>query len=312
MRRSIAIATAVVASALIAVAACAPPAPSGMKSKPPARSGGGGGSGGSAGPSAGSASAGPGGPQDAGSSGGGGVTTFRVLCDSSHAAPDDPIVFPGAPGRSHMHQFFGNRTTNAASTTASLLGQGTTCTNPADGSAYWVPMLYQNGVAIPALSSLIYYRGGSHRNPAGIQAFPSGLRIIAGSATATAPFPLDAVAWMCQGMSNMTTTPPNCGSNTLVLQIRFPDCWDGRNLDSADHKSHMAYTVGGFCPSNYPVQVPLLEYNVRYKTNGNAGITLASGSAYTYHADYFNAWNQTALTNLINLCLHSGKVCGTV
>ena len=66
--------------------------------------------------------------------------------------------------------------------------------------------------------------------------------------------PTDAVAWMCQGMDNLSPAPPNCGGGT-VLQIRFPDCWDGRNLDSADHKSHMAYTVGGGCPSNYPVPV---------------------------------------------------------
>ena len=72
-------------------------------------------------------------------------------------------------------------------------------------------------------------------------------------------------------MSNARPRRPNCGGGTLVLQIRFPDCWDGRNLDSADHKSHMAYTVSGICPSNYPVPVPLLEYNVRYKTFGNTG-----------------------------------------
>jgi hypothetical protein len=235
-----------------------------------------------------------------------------VLCDSSHAAPDDPIVHPNMPGMSHLHQFFGNRTTNAASTAQSLLGQATTCSAATDSSAYWVPMLYQNGVAVPSISSLIYYRGGSHRDSSTIQPFPAGLRMIAGSATTTTPLPTDAVAWMCQGMSTLSTLPPDCGGNTLVLQIRFPDCWDGANLDSADHKSHMAYTIGGFCPSNYPVQVPLLEMNVRYKASTGAGITLASGSAYTFHADFSNAWNQASLTGFINSCLHTGQVCGTV
>ena len=79
------------------------------------------------GPSAGSASTGLGGPRDAGSSGGGGLATFNVRCDSSHIAPDDPIVHPNMAGMSHLHQFFGNRTTNAASTAQSLRGQATTC-----------------------------------------------------------------------------------------------------------------------------------------------------------------------------------------
>ena len=206
------------------------------------------------------------------------MTTFRVLCGSSHVAPDDPIVHPNMPGMSHLHQFFGNQTTNAASTAQSLANQATTCSAAADSSAYWVPMLFQNGVAVPAMSALIYYRGGSHRDPSQVQSFPAGLRMIAGDAAAAGPLPVDAVAWMCQGMSTLSTTPPDCGGGTLVLQLRFPDCWDGVNLDSADHKSHMAYTVSGFCPSNYPVPVPLLELNVRYQTNGNAGISLASGA----------------------------------
>ncbi len=300
MRRSLAVISVAVAAALIGAVACGPPSGSVRRPGRPA------------GPSAGSASSGPGGPQDAGSAGGGGLATFRILCGSSHFAPDDPIVHPNMAGMSHLHQFLGNRTTNAASTAQSLAGQATTCSAAADSSAYWGPMLYQNGTAVPAMSALIYYRGGSHRDPGTIRAFPAGLRMIAGSATTTGPLPTDAVAWMCQGMATRSATPPNCGGNALVLQIRFPDCWDGRNLDSADHKSHMAYTVSGMCPSNYPVPVPLLEYNFRYKTFGNTGLTLASGSAYTYHADFFNAWNQTALGGFISSCLHTGRECGTV
>jgi Domain of unknown function (DUF1996) len=297
MRRSLAVISVAAAAVLVGAVACGPP---GRRAGP------------AIGPSAGSASSGLGGPRDAGSSGGGGLATFRILCASSHIAPDDPIVHPNMAGMSHLHQFLGNRTTNATSTAQSLRGQATTCSAPTDSSAYWVPMLYQNGAAVPAQSALIYYRGGSHRNPGAVQAFPAGLRVIAGSATATGPLPTDAVAWMCQGMNNPSPTPPNCGGGTLVLQIRFPDCWDGRNLDAPDHRSHMAYTVSGGCPSNYPVPVPLLEFNLRYKTFGNTGLTLASGAPYTYHADFFNAWNQTAQANFIGSCIHAMRECGTV
>ena len=27
--------------------------------------------------------------------------------------------------------------------------------------------------------------------------------------------------------------------------MRMPSCWDGVNLDSADHRAHMAYTKNG-------------------------------------------------------------------
>ncbi|HEY8093303.1 MAG TPA: hypothetical protein VID93_05950, partial [Acidimicrobiales bacterium] len=86
MRRSMVIVTSIVAVALMGLAACGPPSMGGGKPgpKPP----GGGGNPATGAPSGGSASNGPGGPADAGSSGGGGVTTFRVLCGSSHVAPD--------------------------------------------------------------------------------------------------------------------------------------------------------------------------------------------------------------------------------
>ena len=55
--------------------------------------------------------------------------------------------------------------------------------------------------------------------------------------------------------------------------ITFPTCWDGVNLDSADHKSHVAYPLegtitdrfdydGGVCPGSHPVRIPQVMYEV--------------------------------------------------
>src|SRR5919197_133805 len=52
---------------------------------------------------------------------------FVVRCPYSHSLMDDPIVFPGQPGASHMHDFFGNESVNAFSTMASMLAGQTTC-----------------------------------------------------------------------------------------------------------------------------------------------------------------------------------------
>src|SRR3954467_11255045 len=73
---------------------------------------------------------------------------FSVACSYDHMLPDDPIVFPGGAGMSHSHDFGGNRTTNAFTTTASLLTGASTCTRSVDRSAYWVPTLYKNGVPV--------------------------------------------------------------------------------------------------------------------------------------------------------------------
>jgi hypothetical protein len=64
---------------------------------------------------------------------------FFVNCRFSHTSNDDPIVLPGMPGRSHAHTFFGNRSTDARSTLASLRAAGTTCKPTTDKAAYWVP-----------------------------------------------------------------------------------------------------------------------------------------------------------------------------
>src|SRR4029453_17857225 len=68
-------------------------------------------------------------------------SNFYSNCPFSHASMDDPIVYPGQPGRSHAHTFFGNRSTNAFSTRESLLATTTTCKPRADGGAYGIPTL---------------------------------------------------------------------------------------------------------------------------------------------------------------------------
>ena len=45
-----------------------------------------------------------------------GSGAFRTTCDFSHMNYDDPIVYPGKKGASHLHVFFGNVGINYAST----------------------------------------------------------------------------------------------------------------------------------------------------------------------------------------------------
>jgi hypothetical protein len=245
---------------------------------------------------------------------------FFSVCRLSHFAPDDPIVRPGLPGASHPHEFFGNTSTNARSSLASLLAHGTTCTRKADTAAYWVPALYRNGHVVKPLQASIYYRV---RSVDRVHPFPPGLEIVAGNAGATAPQSTRIVFWNCvypTGPLEPSASIPECSrrrermvrrpsAGYVRLNVNFPDCWDGKRLDSPDHRSHMAYSSGLRCPASHPVKVPSLRLTVAYPIRGGAGLTLASGGLDSGHADFFNAWKQAELNRLVKQCAAEKKRC---
>jgi hypothetical protein len=239
------------------------------------------------------------------------IGEFVAFCPYSHRAPDDPIVHPNMAGMSHSHDFFGNVTTNATSTLASLLAGDTTCDPQTDLSAYWVPTLFAaDGSIIPVEQATFYYLVDV-ANPADLQPYPPGLVILAGNAHATAPPDSSYFKWSCLGAPDSSTTDfVTCPADSrLELLLNFPDCWDGVNLDSTDHQSHMAYSAGGACPASHRVPVPRLQFKLRYATQGEAGMRLASGAAYTAHGDFFNAWEPAALANRLH-CLYNLIKCG--
>ena len=235
---------------------------------------------------------------------------FAVFCTLSHRSMDDPIVFPGRPGASHRHDFFGNPTTDAASTAASLAAAGgTTCTNAHDHCAYWTPTVSVHGRAVtPGTLQAYYVQNG---RPAGtIRAFPAGFRMIAGNPMTRKAQSTRVVSWGCAGTAiRDRRTPPVCAGADLELHVRFPDCWDGVHLDIADHRSHMAYSRRGRCPSSRPVAVPSLQLRFDYAVHA-AGVRLSSGAATTAHADFFNAWEPAALGDLVRRCVAAGVACG--
>jgi hypothetical protein len=96
--------------------------------------------------------------------------------------------------------------------------------------------------------------------------------------------------------------------------VDFPDCWDGKHLDSANHKSHMAYSRNGKCSKSHPVAVPAISLFYLYvmpNAPSSSDIYLASGGQFSGHADFINAWNQADLKKLVNNCLNRYRHCGT-
>lgn len=241
---------------------------------------------------------------------------FQIKCRWSHAAPDDPIVAPGDPGAAHRHEFYGNVSTDAHSTTSSLTSRGTTCARPQDKAAYWSPTLYNKGTRVQPNLMNAYYRTGPLRDPSVIRPYPLGLRMIAGDAHATTPQSTVVTHWSCadDGPKGTSEPPPSCPGVPLRLKIVFPNCWDGKNLDSADHKSHMAYSYkhDKECPASHPVALPTLKMGLRYDISGPLDrITLASGSRFSGHADFWNAWDPAAQRRLIEQCLLRARTCNS-
>jgi Domain of unknown function (DUF1996) len=241
--------------------------------------------------------------------------SFLVACGFSHRNHDDPIVFPRQPGRSHDHTYFGNRSTNAFSTPASLRKhRRTPChlSGRADSAAYWVPTLFIRGRAVKPLGLLANYARRTH---ARVDPFPAGLKMIAGDAHARSPQPSRVTSWSCADEPNFFEPRldrgskrgariPDCDSTVgvLRLQVNFPNCWDGSRLDSANHKSHMAYSAQGVCPRSHSVEVPALTLFVYYDygISGGPSSELSSGGRFSAHADFVNAWKQAGLAALVN------------
>ena len=245
-------------------------------------------------------------------------------CAYSHSNNDDMIVFPEQPGLAHLHDYAGAKTANAFSTPNSLEAGGTTCAMPSDTSAYWLPRLFKNGVPLTpraqgTKNALFYYRKQGASGTFHI--IPRGLKMIVGNANATSPadnadLAARRIIFKCGpgSTTDLPAPPAQCGSGVMVVSLKFPNCWDGKNLDSPDHKSHMKYPP---CTASHPIPIPRIESFWRYQV-GTAPIgtvTFASegGQApyYTVHQDFENAWNEGALQSLMNKCINGGVNCGT-
>ncbi len=238
---------------------------------------------------------------------------FTVRCEMSHRAKDDPIARPRQHGASHAHDFVGNKKTDASSTPKSLRkAPSTTCSNPADSSAYWMPSLTVGGYRTSPSSVKAYYEEAGRPDTA-IVAMPFGLRMIAGDSRATAPQALAVVGWDCGAGEDQTTLaaePPSCPDGELLLHVRFPDCWNGEVLDASDHRSHVAYhSADGTCPPTHRMAIPRLRLKVSYQSEGGRGAKLSSGAPVTAHADFLNAWEPQEQHRLLRACLIAGQVC---
>ena len=259
--------------------------------------------------------------------------TFTVNCSPLTIQRSDPIVNPGATS-SHVHVVLGGNgfapSMDYASTQKSTC---TSCTIKGDNSNYWTPNLYyrnKNGTYqdVPLAGgrggTVYYQQRSTYKGNTTITAFPEGFRMLAGS-----PFNKivdlkntteEAITFVCLDYSGKTNYPEgqilptvNCPDGVRA-QVYFPQCWDGKNLDSEDHKSHMAYPSnynGGECPDTHPVPMMGLFYEFLYGT-GDFDFWTPDGAQQPFvfsmgdvtgrgfHGDFVSGWDVNILQNGIN------------
>ncbi len=258
------------------------------------------------------------------------IGAFRVPCEVSHFAFDDPMVYPGKPGASHLHMFFGNTLVNSNSTVASILNTGNSTCNGGilDRTAYWVPALIDSTSNIIAPdSSIFYYKTGYNGiKPSDVKAIPKGLRMISGNGSLSSS--QGQGNWGClevyighfDSIQDVLSDARCVVGNHLQLSIEFPQCWDGQNLDSSNHKSHMSNTVNGACPSTHPVAIPVITFNVRFlitQTSKTQNWHLASdmydytklGGGFSAHGDWWDGWDTDTEKAWIENCNNTSKDC---
>jgi len=269
------------------------------------------------------------------------VGAFRFICQPGQLNWDDPIIFPGQTGASpHLHQWFGNTSGNAQSTYRSLRTTGqSSCMGPLNRSAYWIPaMLNGRGQVIRPDYIFVYYKRVPSRaaicgaDGGKCRALPRGLRFVFGFDTKRMdrkqPENL-LFHWKCatpqntyRGGLEQRFDRLDCpAGNTLMVTLSAPDCWDGKRLDSADHRSHIVHRVNNpndghaYCPRSNPLLVPQYTVGVAYNVAAGERIQdwylssdrmagmpqMPPGS--TFHADWYGAWDDPTMRAWMANCI---------
>ncbi|KAF2024383.1 hypothetical protein EK21DRAFT_78795 [Setomelanomma holmii] len=279
---------------------------------------------------------------------------WRMPCHSrTTLARLDPIVDPGVAS-SHGHVIHGGSNIGMSTGYDDLRASDcTSCQFGDDKSAYWSPSLHfvhesgETEIVQQVGGMLAYYLllGDD------IKAFPKGFELLAGDSRLrnfsgpvpdppTSSWGPDDMTQLALGQKsigmnclNYAKTPEgsryrhflpdkaymdeNC-VNGIRAEIFFPSCWNGKDVTSSDHKSHMAYPNlidGGECPEGFDVRLPSLFYETIWNTyafKGQAGQFVWSNgdpTGYGYHADFINGWNIDTLQAAVTDCTNeSGRV----
>ncbi|MER7834845.1 DUF1996 domain-containing protein [Streptomyces sp. NPDC096040] len=278
---------------------------------------------------------------------GGSTGTFASSCGVNANGlfnSDNVIVAPGVSnGAHHFHDYVGNQSNNAFASDDDLANADTSCADQGDKSTYYWPVLrLQNGrqerdaekpgggtegnagQIVTAKEVTLTFEG----NPSSkVTEMPRLLRIITGDAKAFVNGPANANAsWSCTGFEDrqLKDKYPLCPSGSDVVRtFKFQSCWDGRNIDSANHRTHVAFAAAdGSCPAGFraiPQLVQRIVYDVDAPSLQDGGRTVPLFAVDSFpeqlhkpvtdHGDFINVFDESLMRKMVD-CINSGRTCG--
>lgn len=255
---------------------------------------------------------------------------FRVSCDYSHFNYDDPIRFPNVKGAAGgLMSYFGNVGIDFSTTNASTMTSGnSTCQGGIlNRTAYFMPAMVdtRSNKALAPTGVMVYYKTGYIVKSVDVTPIPEGLRMFAGMEPVVPGINNTHIKYSCRLINgdgndkSFTTIPPDCQKGDMYVSVAFPQCWDGVNLDSPDHKSHMAYTTNSGCPATHPIVFPRIDENIHYNlaNDGDSKYLRLSTDAYSTsvagglsgYAGWVNGWDKDTMNLIVKGCLNKGFDC---
>ncbi|VVJ16957.1 Uncharacterised protein [Amycolatopsis camponoti] len=202
----------------------------------------------------------------------------------------------------------GNQSSSAAAPPAEELG-GPEGANEEVGD--------NDGEIVEPESATLKFIGGGAQN---VVAMPLGLKILYGDAKQSTNGPANArPSWTCTGFEDrLTDLYPICPAGSKVERIHaFPNCWDGKNTDSANHRTHIVFAnQQGKCPQGFK-NVPQLQVTLVYdvpqdvQQKGQYKVDAFAQEKHnprSDHDDFANVMSRKIMGRLVN-CINSGKAC---
>jgi hypothetical protein len=255
---------------------------------------------------------------------------------------DNIIVAPGVDnGAHHTHDYVGNQGNDAFASDEDLAGADTTCQNQADKSTYYWPVLRLQdgsnefdadqagggaegnvGTILEASQAEIKFVGNKQSD---VVAMPKFLRIITGDAKAFTNGLANAnTSFSCTGFEDRQATDKYviCPEGSSVVRTsNFQSCWDGQNIDSANHRDHVAFVqADGSCANGFQA-IPQLQIRLVYDVpaptveNGQVqnpyavdGFPEQLHKPITDHNDFINVMDENLMNQVVE-CINGGQEC---